>query len=89
MTKDEVLARLETATPELILVGVAAIVAQPDYIENATDGYRMQYTIEYIVSRGKKGDLQSSHLAEVAMAAMDAFMSAPLNPSPRNEPTVQ
>ena len=88
MKSEEFAARLKCATPDCLLAAVAAVVAQPDYIENAGDGYRMQYTIEFIVSRGKKGEPQSGHLVDVAVKAMDAFMTAPLNPSPRHEPTV-
>lgn len=40
------------------------IADQQEYIENVPDAYKVLYTLQFVVSRGEKGALQSNYLID-------------------------
>ncbi len=61
---------LQDKTAEQLLAAVTAGLQVKEYIENAGDGMRLQYTLEFIATKGNSGDLQSGYVLYTALNAI-------------------
>jgi hypothetical protein len=63
-TEEEIKLKLQESPDSVIVQICAALSSDYEYIEDAGDGYRFLRTVEFVSTRGEKGELRSNYLEE-------------------------